>query len=277
MSYILLQVDYSGFELFVGAALSQDPKFIQDVNDTDVHARETCRIYELDCSPLEIKQLNFVFDEKEYRGGKDLRFHTKNSNVFATVYGASYLSEARELRKIECFMSFAKDKYKKANTKLDFMNWVIPWSEDHIKNWQENQFFKDYPRLKQWQNEEVKDYYINGYVSLPMGFRRYHPLDRNQIINTPTQGTAFIILLDSCIKVNKEIKKLIKTNNFKSRIILETHDDMTFRTWKPEIYELTSMVNNITLNPPFDFCKPLKLKNEWSFGRSLFDMRYVNL
>lgn len=277
MSYILLQVDYSGFELFVGAALSQDPKFIQDVNDTDVHAREAVRIYELDCSPSEIKQLNFVFDGKEYRGGKDLRFHTKNSNVFATVYGASYLSEAKELRKIECFMSFAKDKYKKANTKLDFMNWVVPWSEEHIKNWQEGQFFKDYPRLKQWQDEEVKGYYRNGYVSLPMGFRRNHPLDRNQIINTPTQGTAFIILLDSCIKVNKEIKKLIKTERFKSRIIMTTHDDLCFNVYKPEIYELTSMVNDIILNLPFDFCKGLKFKVEWSAGYSLYSLKQINL
>lgn len=276
--YILGQIDYSGFELFIGAALSQDKKFIQDVNSTDIHAREAIRMYELDCDPSELKKKKFIFDGKEFDGGKDLRFVTKNSNVFATVYGASYLSEARDLRNIDCFIAFAKDKYKQTKTKLNFKEWFVSWSEEHVKYWQEEQFFKDYSGLKQWQDEEVKNFYKNGYVEFPeIGFRRYHPLDRNQIINTPTQGLASMVLLKGCIELNKRIKKEMRENNFKSRIIMTTHDDLTFRIYKPELYDLVLIANKIMLNPPFELCKSLKLKGEWSFGYSLYSLKEVNL
>ena len=101
-----------------------------------------------------------------------------------------------------------------------------------------------------------------------MGFRRRYPLDPNRIINTPIQGTAFLVLLDACIKVNDELKR----NKFKSRIILETHDDMTFNAYKPELYDLVELVDGITLNPSFDFLKGVNLKTEWTFGYRLSDM-----
>lgn len=280
--FILAQVDYSGFELFIGAGISGDKKFIRDVNDIDVHAREAVRLFELDIHPNDIKKKTFIFDGKEYAGGKHLRFEVKNNCVFATVYGSVFSSIARNLRNVECFMSFAKDKYKEAKSKLPFSKWVIEWSEEHVKKWQIEQFFGDYKGLQEFQESEVENFKARGFVELPMGFRRHHPLDRNKIINTPTQGTAFLTLLYACIEVNKQIRELIKKENFKSRIILETHDDMTFDAYKPELYELIEMVDEITLHPPidpvhFDFAKHLKLKNEWSFGYKLSEKKDINM
>ena len=173
---ILGQVDYSGFELFVGAAISGDKKFISDVNTIDLHAKYGGLIFEID-EPLDVIK-------KQY---PDERFHGKNSMVFASVYGAVPFSIAQNLRNVDLFIEFAKKKYKTIKTKLSFEDWFVSWSEEHITNIQ-NIFFGDYYGLKAFQEASIKKYYIDTFVELPFGFRRYYPLDRNKIINTPTQG-----------------------------------------------------------------------------------------
>ncbi|MDY0314972.1 MAG: DNA polymerase [Bacteroidales bacterium] len=257
--YLLGQVDMSGWELTVGAAVSGDKAFIEDVNNIDIHAYWAKRLFGFDKTLEEIKKLY-----------KPYRQISKNVFVFAGMYGAIFTSIARDMRTYEEYLEYCKKIYRKSKTNMEFMDWVIPFSENHVENCQKD-FYGKYKRLREWQDEEVTLYYQNKYVELPMGFRRHYPLTRNEIINTPIQGTSFLIILDSFNKVMTELKK----RKMKSKVILETHDDMTFKVYKPETLDLIEMVDNIILHPPFDFMKDLNVKSEWTFGRSLNKMKEV--
>lgn len=273
MNYILGQCDYSGFELFIGAALSGDPKFIKDVNEIDVHAKEAVRLWELDCDPNDLKKLDF-----EYGKGKDIRFEMKNNCVFASVYGANFNSIAQNLRTVKEFIAFCQKKYEQDNTNLSFNNWIVDFSNEWVKYWQQELFFGDYNQLKTWQDSEVQFYYDNKYSELSiLGFRRRYPLTRNEIINGATQHGACIVLYDSMIKINKELKERRK-QGFRTEMVLEVHDDLRFNVHKTEIIELIDLVDNIMLKPDlnkFPFLKPMKLKTEWSFGHSLAKMKEI--
>lgn len=274
--FIFLQVDMTGFELYVGAGISGDPKFIKDVNETDIHAREAVRIFELDCDPSEVKKRTFIFDGKEFKGGKHLRFQAKNNGVFASIYGSNSNSIARNMRLLDSFISFAKDKYKKIKTKLSFQEWFTPWSEEHLKNWQQEQFFKDYTILKESQESTIAYYKQNGLLEFPMGFRNHYPLTRNEILNRNIQGTAWLNLLYALIHIHDELKK----KRFRTSIVLSVYDDILFDAYKPEIYDVIEMADRHMLAnpdlPQFEFSKYLKLKNEWTAGYRFSDMKDIH-
>ena len=100
----------------------------------------------------------------EIRGkkrAKEMRSMIKNQFVFPVIYGAAAPSVARNLDISET----------KAQKHIDKM-------------------WKDFPRIREWQLEQVDFYNKNLYVETRTGRRREGPLVSTQIFNTPSQGLA---------------------------------------------------------------------------------------
>ena len=91
----------------------------------------------------------------------------------------------------------------------------------------------------------------NGYAETLMGRRRYLPdinsknhlirsgAERNAI-NAPIQGTAADIIKIAMINLSQKLKE----RGFKSKMLLQVHDELVFDAHKSEIEDLTPIIRN---------------------------------
>ena len=111
------------------------------------------------------------------------------------------------------------------------------------------QYFKQFPGLKQYMDDTVEFARKNGYVKTMLGRRRTlrdinsrNGMMRSNAeriaINTPIQGTAADMIKIAMINIHKEMK----AQNLKSRMILQVHDELVFDVYKPELEALKKMV-----------------------------------
>ena len=98
-------------------------------------------------------------------------------------------------------------------------------------------------------NSIVEDARKNGYVSTLMG-RKRELLDINDksslargnaermAINTPIQGTAADMIKMAMITIHKAMKE----RNYKSKMIMEVHDEVVFDVYKAELEDMKVLV-----------------------------------
>ncbi len=126
------------------------------------------------------------------------RFDAKQNFVFALAYGSYYKNIYASLA--ELYPKLTEKRVEQA----------------------EKGFWNKYRALKKWQEGMIKSYYERGYIELLTGFRCIGWLSHNQIVNTPIQGTAFHLLLWSCIELNR----IRKEEKWKTRIPGQIHDEI---------------------------------------------------
>ncbi len=237
------EVDYKQLEVSVATMFSKDPVLVESLKTGfDMHKYWAEIIFKSD---------NITEDE---------RFYTKNMWVFPLFYGSYYKSCLRELEKIDSFRDLflnSKGKYNRDR------------AEQHLKEC-EIEFWETYGVFKKWRDKQVKLYEVNGYVKTLWNFRRYAPLSRNRIINTPIQGQAFHLLLDSML----EFVKIMKERKMKSRVMFEVHDSCIFSIEPSEKEELVGLVTDTMCmtSESYSFIN-VPLKVEWEFGTNWFNIK----
>jgi len=229
----IMEIDFASLEVRIMACYTNDPVLMSYINDptTDMHRDQAIDILHL--PPEEVT--------------KDLRFHTKNSIVFAFFYGSYYKPCAEGFWKnikglttksgidiYDHLKSKGLDYYKPA-----MMGDPSPF-EIHLQQI-EKKFWKKYQVTKEWTEYEENFYLRHGYVELKTGFRRGGYLRKNQITNTPVQGSAFHCLLWSLIELNKELKK----KQFKTKIIGQIHDSIVLDVIPEEAKEVSNLAREI--------------------------------
>jgi DNA polymerase-1 len=196
-NHVLLAADYSQIELRVIASISGDKAMIEAFeNDEDIHRATAAKIFGV---PL---------DEvtREQRG------NAKTVN-FGIIYGVSAfgLSQQTNLSRSE------------AREVID-------------------SYFETYPGIKNYMTERIDFAKQYGYVETIMGRRRYlkdinsaNAVVRGQAernaINAPIQGSAADIIKKAMIDIHDEFEK----QSFKSRMVLQVHDELVFDAHKDEI------------------------------------------
>ena len=254
LGYWLAEVDYEGAEVKTAANLSLDPVLIDDLNhDMDMHSHWTNLIFEWDF-PLR------VIKEKY----KEERQITKNNWTFANFYGAGPNSMGASFLKFDIFKEFVLKKFKEQrNREQGFNTFADKFAVEHFVYCQEV-FWERYKVHKAWQNQLVSDYYETGYVETLLGFRRYHPLKRNEILNTPIQSISFHLLLNSIIEVQKEII----TNHWQSKQIGQIHDSGLSMVPTKELYAYKEMVDDKMINHSLPIPKAAKLGTDWTICKT---------
>ncbi len=103
-------------------------------------------------------------------------------------------------------------------------------------------YFKQFNRLKSYQQENIEQARKKGYVETILGRKRYLPdinsanavvrgfAERNAI-NAPIQGSAADIIKVAMIRIQKEMKK----QGLRSKMIMQVHDELVFDVFKPEL------------------------------------------
>jgi DNA polymerase-1 len=202
--YTIVSADYSQIELRIIAALSGDPEMVSAFQKgEDIHASTAAKVF------------NVALEEVT----REQRSHAKTVN-FGIVYGVSAfgLSNQTSLSRSE--------------------------SKDLI-----DAYYKTYPRLKQYINEQVEVAREQGYVQTISGRRRYLKdinsqnmvvrggAERNAV-NAPIQGSAADIIKIAMINIQKRLLN----ENWKSKMLLQVHDELVFDVHNSELEKIKPMI-----------------------------------
>ena len=226
----LLSIDYSQIELRVLASLANATSMIEAFkNDVDIHTLTAAKAYGVDINEVD----------------SSMRRHAKATN-FGIVYGISDWGLADQLG--------ISPKEAKA-----FIE----------------KYYETYPEIKGYLDELIEGCKKNGYVKTLMNRIRYVPeiSDNNYNIrefgkrvamNSPIQGTAADIIKKAMI----EVDELLIENKFKTKMILQIHDELIFEVPCDELMLVIPLIvekmeNTVDLKVP--------LKVDYEYGTNWFD------
>jgi DNA polymerase-1 len=237
----LVEIDFSGIEVCIAACYHKDPTMIKYIKDptSDMHADMAKQIF-----------MFKAFDKKQPEL-KTLRQGAKNGFVFPQFYGDYYGNNALGLSKWAKLPT--EGRYKKEDgialpgglhlgehmmdngikSFKDFLN--------HLQRIEEHFWGTRFPVYASWKRKWFKAYQEKGYFDTLTGFRCRGIMGKNDATNYPVQGSAFHCLLWSFIQMDRIIRK----NNWRSRLIGQIHDSMLFDVHPDELIDLLKAVKRV--------------------------------
>ncbi len=125
-----------------------------------------------------------------------------------------------------------------------------------------DEYFRTFPRVKEYLDEQVEAAKTNGYVTTQFGRRRPLPelsssnfmqraFGERVAMNAPIQGTAADIMKIAMIRVRKRLEK----EGLRSRVILQVHDELLVESPMEEADKAAALLkeemeNAVTLSVP---------------------------
>ena len=112
-------------------------------------------------------------------------------------------------------------------------------------------YYETYPKLRAYMSEQVDFARDNGYVQTVLGRRRYLKdiNSRNAIVrgaaernavNAPIQGSAADIIKIAMINIYNKLE----AGNYKTKMLLQVHDELVFDVYKPELETIKTLVKS---------------------------------
>jgi DNA polymerase-1 len=129
-----------------------------------------------------------------------------------------------------------------------------------------NAYYKTYPRLKSYIQEQVDFARENGYVQTVLGRRRYlkdinsanavvrSGAERNAV-NAPIQGSAADIIKIAMINIHKKLT----SENWQSKMLLQVHDELVFDVHNSELEKIQPMIK-YEMENAFKMAVPLDIE-----------------
>ncbi|HRD58798.1 MAG TPA: DNA polymerase I [Ferruginibacter sp.] len=205
-NYVLASADYSQIELRIVAAISADENMCNAFKEgKDIHTATASK----------------VFGVAENEVTKEMRYKAKSVN-FGIIYGQGAFGLAENLGISRTEAKEIIDTYKK-----QFPN-IQKYMDDSIQFAKEHGYVQTLMGRKRW----LKD--INSANFTVRGFA-----ERNAI-NSPIQGTAADMIKLAMIKIDQELK----AQNFKSKMLLQVHDELVFDVHKDELEKIKPVILN---------------------------------
>ena len=229
--YQILSLDYSQIELRVLASLS-NCKGLKDIfaSGEDIHSATAKKLFNVEGEPTDLQ-----------------RRKAKTTN-FGIVYGISDWGLAEQLE-------------------------ISPKEAKQIIT----SFYESFPEVSTFFQKIINDALKDGYVSTLLGRRRYlrelhdsnyqtREFAKRAAMNAPIQGTAADLIKMAMIQVHKALKE----GGYKTKMVLQIHDELIFKVPKEEekeVYELVKgvMENAMKLDVP--------LLVDGGFGKDWYDAK----
>lgn len=201
---VFLDADYSQIELRVLAHMSEDETLIEAYRENaDIHRTTAALVF------------HTPYDEVT-----ELQRRNAKAVNFGIVYGISGFGLSRDL-------NISKKQ-----------------AEEYIED-----YFATYPGVKQFMDQLVDQGKEKGYVTSLFGRRRPIPelsaknfmqrqFGERIAMNSPIQGTAADIIKIAMIRVHRRLKE----GAFRSRLILQIHDELLIETVREEIPEVKEIL-----------------------------------
>lgn len=221
--FILLSADYSQIELRIVASISEDKNMCEAFNlGKDIHTATAAKVYGIEESAVT----------------KEMRYKAKSVN-FGIIYGQGAFGLADNLN--------------------------IPRAEAQqlIQN-----YFKEYNGIKGYMDDEIAFAKEQGYVKTLLGRKRWlrdinsqnatvRSFAERNAINAPIQGSAADMIKVAMINIDAALRK----ENFKTKMILQVHDELVFDVYKPELETVKPIIEQYMKN-----ALPLKVPVEVGMG-----------
>jgi len=218
-NHILLSADYSQIELRIVASISKDPNMCEAFRlNKDIHTATAAKVYGIDESEVT----------------KEMRYKAKSVN-FGIIYGQGAFGLAEN----------------------------IGVSRAEAKQLIDN-YFREYTCIKKYMDDTINFARENGYVQTLLGRKRWlrditsnnavvRGYAERNAINAPIQGSAADMIKVAMISIQKELKK----QNFKSKMILQVHDELIFDVEKSELETIKPVIeehmkNALLLDVPLE-------------------------
>ena len=138
-----------------------------------------------------------------------------------------------------------------------------------------DRYFSRFPAVQDWIGATLREAYENGYVETLGGFKRYvlELRSNNMIVrkageriavNSPIQGTAADIIKKAMVDLDQELK----TKKFKSKMLLQVHDELVFEVPEKETKKIAELVKE-TMEGAYKLNVPLivDLKSGKNWGQ----------
>lgn len=216
---VILSADYSQIELRIMAAFSEDKSMVEAFQKgVDIHSNTASKVFKV---PLD------QVDSGMRRKAKEVNF--------GIIYGISAFGLSQNLGISRSEATEIIDSY-----------------------------FKEFPNVKSYMDGIIEKARTQGFVETILGRRRYLPninsrnftmrgfAERNAI-NAPIQGSAADMIKIAMIRIHD----WMKDENFKSRMIMQVHDELVFDAYESELENLKNgvedfMKNALTLSVPME-------------------------
>jgi DNA polymerase I len=220
-NHTLISADYSQIELRIIAALSGEENMIKAFQDgEDIHKATASKVF------------NVALEEVS----REQRSNAKTVN-FGIIYGVSAfgLSNQTSLSRSESAALIEA-------------------------------YYNTYPKLKSYISDQVEFARENGYVQTILGRRRYlkdinsanavvrSAAERNAV-NAPIQGSAADVIKIAMINIHKKLKE----ENWKSKMLLQVHDELVFDVHNDELEKIQPMIKHEMENA-FKMAVPLEVE-----------------
>jgi DNA polymerase-1 len=222
--HFLLSADYSQVELRIFAHYSGDKAFIEAFSrGEDIHTRTASEIMGVEAQEVTA----------------DMRRIAKAIN-FGIIYGMGP-KKLGEALKID---------HKTAKTYIET-------------------YYERYQGVKKYREEMIETAQKQGFVSTLFGRRRYLPdiQHPNRVIqaeaermavNTPIQGTAADLIKKAMINIHQKLNQ----GGFRTRMLLQVHDELLFEAPKAELDAVVPMIRE-KMEAVYTLSVPLKVDVHW--------------
>ncbi|MCU0392080.1 MAG: DNA polymerase, partial [Thermoflexibacter sp.] len=219
--FVVVSADYSQVELRIMASFSKDTAMVEAFRQgKDIHTATASKIFKV----------------PENEVSSDMRRKAKTAN-FGIIYGISAHGLSQRLN----------IPRKEAAQIIDA-------------------YFAEFPAVKTYMDEAIHFAQDHEYVETMLGRRRYlrdinsrnftqKSFAERNAINAPIQGSAADIIKLAMI----DIHAWLKTQNLKSKMIMQVHDELVFDVYLPE-YELMSVKIKELMENAFQMEVPLEVE-----------------
>jgi len=205
-NFILLAADYSQIELRLIAEMSGDEEMKSSfLRGEDIHKSTAAKVFNVPLTDVTREQ----------------RSYAKTVN-FGIIYGVSAfgLSQQTDLSRSE--------------------------AKELIET-----YYQTYPTLKEYIAKQIEFAREHGYVETVLGRRRYlkninsrnaivRAADERNAVNAPVQGSAADIIKIAMINIHKIFQK----ENYRSKMLLQVHDELVFDIYKEELEIVKPLIKN---------------------------------
>lgn len=111
-------------------------------------------------------------------------------------------------------------------------------------------FWDQYPGVREWQQRMIRLYQERGYCETLTGRRRYGPLSNEAAINSPIQGTATDLILNSANRLSRYAHEH-HAPQIQPR--MQIHDDLTFVLPNESMEQDLEIIVPAICTPDYDF------------------------
>jgi DNA polymerase-1 len=218
--HYLLSADYSQIELRIFAHYSKDSTLIDAFrHEEDIHSRTASEILGVPMNQVT----------------RDMRRIAKAIN-FGIIYGMGHKKLGDELG-------------------IDMKT-----AKEYIES-----YYKRYSGVAKYREDMVKSAVENGYVTTLFNRRRYLPEIKSEnsrirseseriAVNTPIQGTAADLIKKAMINIHERLKR----EGYRSRMLLQVHDELLFEVPEDELEAITPVIKR-EMEEVYSLAVPLKV------------------